>query len=393
MSRQTVIVGAARTPIGGLSGDLASCSAVDLGAVAIKAVVERAGLGNSDIQGLGMGCVLPAGLGQAPARQAALKAGLVISTLCFTKNKMCGSGMESVMHMDTQIRAGDIDVAVAGGMESMTNAPYMLPKARGGYRFGHDKIWDHMAQDGLEDPANGDSMGICAEEVIDKNPILTRELIDQYAIESLEFALRAQRDGDFDAEIVPVTRQTRKGEVVVDSDEQPRNARPDKIPALKPTFRKDGRLTPANSSSISDGAAALALMEKSVAEQRGIKPLARIVAQAVWAGTPREFSAAPSNTLKLLLEKTGWSVEDVDLFEFNEAFATVPMLSMREFNIPRDKMNVNGGACALGHPIGCSGTRIIVTLVHALQRRNLKRGIAAICLGGGEATGLAIELV
>jgi len=236
-------------------------------------------------------------------------------------------------------------------------------------------------------------MGICAEEVIDKNPWLTRELIDQYAIESLEFALRAQRDGDFDAEIVPVTLQTRKGEVVVDSDEQPRNARPDKIPALKPTFRKDGRLTPANSSSISDGAAALALMEKSVAEQRGIKPLARIVAQAVWAGTPREFSAAPSNTLKLLLEKTGWSVEDVDLFEFNEAFATVPMLSMREFNIPRDKMNVNGGACALGHPIGCSGTRIIVTLVHALQRRNLKRGIAAICLGGGEATGLAIELV
>jgi|SRR5690606_14115868 len=393
MSKQTLIVGAARTPIAALSGELASKSVIDLGAVAIAGALERSGVSKADVERVYMGNVLSAGVGQAPARQAALAAGLDLGSACVTLNKMCGSGMEALMLADTLIRAGDIQVAVAGGMESMTNAPYMVPKARGGYRLGHDRLLDHMMFDGLEDPASGESMGICTEEVLDKNAWCDRAELDKYAVQSLEWSQRAQKNGDFADEIVPVKINVRGKESVVDSDEQPRRGNAEKIPTLKPAFRRDGgRLTAANSSSISDGAAALVLMDADAAQAKGIKGLARIVAQSHWAGTPREFSCAPNFALDALFKKTGWKPSDVDLFEINEAFAAVPMFAMHAHDISRDKVNVNGGACALGHPIGASGARIIVTLIYALKRRNLKRGVAGICIAGGEATAVAIEL-
>jgi acetyl-CoA C-acetyltransferase len=393
MSKETLIVGAARTPIAALSGELASLGATDLGGIAIAAAVERAGVARNAIERVFMGNVLGAGLGQAPARTAAIKAGIDLNSACVTLNKMCGSGMEAVMLADTLIRAGDIDVAVAGGMESMTNAPYLLPKARSGYRLGHDRLLDHMMFDGLEDPASGDSMGICTEEVLDRNTWCDRAALDSYAVQSLQWSQRAQREGDFADEIVPVKINARGKESVIDTDEQPRRGNAEKIPGLKPAFRRDGgRLTAANSSSISDGAAALVLMEKSAAQAQGIKGIARIVAQTHWAGQPREFACAPNFALDALFKKTGWKPADVDLFEINEAFAAVPMFAMHAHGIPRDRVNVNGGACALGHPIGASGARIIVTLVYALQRRNLKRGVAGICIAGGEATAIAIEL-
>ncbi|MET0378643.1 MAG: acetyl-CoA C-acyltransferase [Spongiibacteraceae bacterium] len=394
MSKETLIVGAARTPIAALSGELSSQSSTDLGAVAIAGALERSGLNKDVVQRVFMGNVLTAGLGQAPARTAAMNAGIDLSAACVTLNKMCGSGMEAVMLADTLIRAGDIEVAIAGGMESMTNAPYLVPKARGGYRIGHDRLLDHMMFDGLEDPASGDSMGICTEEVLDKNVWCDRAALDKFAVQSLEWSQRAQRDGDFKDEIVPVALNVRGKTSVVDSDEQPRRGNAEKIPTLKPAFRRDGgRLTAANSSSISDGAAALVLMDSDTAKAKGIKGLARIVAQTHWAGAPREFACAPNFALDLLFKKTGWSVADVDLFEINEAFAAVPMMAMHAHDIPREKINVNGGACALGHPIGASGARILVTLLYALKRRNLKRGIAGICIAGGEATAVAIELI
>jgi acetyl-CoA C-acetyltransferase len=394
MSKETLIVGAARTPIGALSGELTSQTVTSLGGIAIAAALQRSGLAADAVERVYMGNVLSAGVGQAPARQAAMAAGLNLGAACVSLNKMCGSGMEAVLLADALIRAGDITTAIAGGMESMTNAPYLVPKARGGYRLGHDRLLDHMMFDGLEDPPTGESMGICTEEVLDKNPWCDRTALDKFATQSLEWSQRAQREGDFDAEIVPVTLNVRGKTTVIDSDEQPRRGNAEKIPALKPVFRKDGgRLTAANSSSISDGAAALALMDSDTAKAKGIKGLARIVAQSHWAGVPREFACAPNFALDLLFKKTGWSVADVDLFEINEAFAAVPMLAMHAHDIPREKINVNGGACALGHPIGASGARIIVTLVHALQRRHLKRGVAAICIAGGEATAVAIELI
>jgi acetyl-CoA C-acetyltransferase len=393
MSNETLIVGAARTPIGALSGELASLSATDLGGIAIAAAVERAGIARDVVERVFMGNVLSAGLGQAPARTAAIKAGLVLGGACVTLNKMCGSGMEAVLLADTLIRAGDIDVAVAGGMESMTNAPYLIPKARGGYRLGHDRLLDHMMFDGLEDPASGDSMGICTEEVLDKSLWCDRVRLDSYAVQSLEWSQRAQREGDFADEIVPVKFAVRGKEAVIDADEQPRRGNAEKIAGLKPAFRRDGgRLTAANSSSISDGAAALVLMEKNAAAAQGIKGIARIVAQTHWAGKPREFACAPNFALDALFKKIGWKPTDVDLFEINEAFAAVPMFAMHAHDIPREKVNINGGACALGHPIGASGARIVVTLLHALKRRNLKRGVAGICIAGGEATAIAIEL-
>jgi len=388
-----VIVGAARTPMGGFQGDFTSLAASDLGAVAIKAAVERAGIAPADVQELLFGNCLMAGQGQAPARQAALKAGLPMSVNCTTLSKMCGSAMKATMLAHDLIVAGSNDVVVAGGMESMTNAPYLMPKARGGYRMGHQQVVDHMFLDGLEDAYDkGRLMGTFAEDCAVKYTF-TREAQDEFALASLSRALAANNDGTFAWEIAPVTVSSRKGDVVIDKDEQPAKASPDKIPTLKPAFRKDGTVTAANSSSISDGAAALVLMTRSEAERRGLKPLAVIVAHATHAQEPAWFSTAPIGAIEKLYRKTGWTSQDVDLFEINEAFAVVTMAAMKEHNLPHDRVNVHGGATALGHPIGASGARIIVTLIGALRKRGKKRGVAALCIGGGEATAMAIELV
>jgi acetyl-CoA C-acetyltransferase len=387
-----VIVGAARTPMGGFQGDFAPLSASDLGAVAIKAAVERAKIAPADVEEVIMGNVLPAGQGQAPARQASIKAGLPLAVGCTTINKMCGSAMKATMLAHDLIAAGTNRIMVAGGMESMTNAPYLMPKARAGYRMGHQTVYDHMFLDGLEDAYDkGRLMGTFAEECARKFEF-TREQQDAFALASLTRALGANNDGTFDWEIAPVTVAGRKGEVVISRDEQPAKASPDKIPTLKPAFAKDGTVTAANSSSISDGAAALVLMPRSVAEKRGLTPLATIVAHATHAQEPGWFTTAPVGAIRKLYEKTGWSTKDVDLFEVNEAFAVVTMAAMREHEIPHARMNVHGGACALGHPIGASGARILVTLIGALRKRDGKRGVAALCIGGGEATAMAIEL-
>ena len=388
-----VIVGAARTPMGGFQGDFASLSASDLGAVAIKAAVERARILPADVQELLFGNCLMAGQGQAPARQAALKAGLPISVNCTTLSKMCGSAMKATMLAHDLIVAGSNDVMVAGGMENMTNAPYLMPKARTGYRMGHQQVYDHMFLDGLEDAYDkGRLMGSFAEDCAAKYSF-TREAQDQFALASLSRALAANNDGTFAWEIAPVTVSGRKGDVVIDKDEQPAKASPDKIPGLKPAFRKDGTVTAANSSSISDGAAALVLMKRSDAERRGLRPLAVIIAHATHAQEPAWFSTAPVGAIAKLYQKTGWTSKDVDLFEINEAFAVVTMAAMKEHNLPHDRVNVHGGATALGHPIGASGARILVTLIGALRKLAKRRGVAALCIGGGEATAIAIELV
>ena len=387
-----VIVGAARTPMAAFQGDFATLAASDLGAVAIKAAVERAGIKPEDVDKTIFGCVLPAGQGQAPARQASLKAGLPPATGATTVNKMCGSAMEAAMLAHDALIAGSSDIIVAGGMESMSQAPYLLPKARSGYRMGHQQVIDHMFMDGLEDAYDkGRLMGTFAEECADKYAF-TREAQDAFAQASLTRALTANNDGTFAWEIAPVTVSGKKGDVVVDKDEQPAKAQPAKIAGLKPAFRKDGTVTAANSSSISDGAAALVLMRRSTAEQRGLKPLAVIIAHATHAQKPGEFTTAPVGAIAKLYRKTGWTTADVDLFEINEAFAVVTMAAMREHAIAHDKVNIHGGACALGHPIGASGARIVVTLIGALRKTGGKRGVAALCIGGGEATALAIEL-
>ncbi len=387
-----VIVGAARTPMGGLSGDFASLAAGDLGAVAIRAAVERAGVAAEDVQEVIMGNVLPAGQGQAPARQAAIKAGLPLSAGCTTVNKMCGSAMKAAMLAHDLLVAGSSDVVVAGGMESMSNAPYLLPRARQGLRMGHATLYDHMFLDGLEDAYDkGRLMGVFAEQCADKYGF-TREAQDAFALVSLSRALAANNDGTFAWEIAPVTVAGKKGDVVIAGDEQPAKASPDKIPTLKPAFRKDGTVTAANASSISDGAAALLLMRRSTAERRGLKPLATIIAHATHAQEPGWFTTAPVAAIRKLYQATGWTTGEVDLFEINEAFAVVTMFAMHDLGIPHDKVNVHGGACALGHPIGASGARILVTLLGALRKHGARRGVASLCIGGGEATAMGIEL-
>ena len=387
-----VIVSGVRTPMGGFQGSLSSVSAVDLGALAIREAVSRAGIQPADVQEVIMGCVLPAGLKQGPARQASLNAGLPASTGCTTINKLCGSGMKAVMLAHDALKAGTNDVMVVGGMESMSNAPYIIEKARGGLRMGHGEIKDHMFFDGLEDARTGRLMGSFAQETADKNG-LSREDMDAYAIESLKRAKAAIENGSLDSEIVPVTVKTRKGEVVVKDDEQPHNANIEKIPSLRPAFSKDGTVTAANASSISDGASALVMMTAAEAERRGLKPLARVVGHATQSQDPSEFTLAPIGAMSNLFKKTGWTKDDVDLFEINEAFAMVTMLAMREHNLDHAKVNIYGGACAQGHPVGSTGSRLIVTLINALQKTGGKRGVASLCIGGGEATAVAIELV
>ncbi|WKE66838.1 acetyl-CoA C-acyltransferase [Gallaecimonas kandeliae] len=387
-----VILGAARTAMGGFQGALAEVSAPVLGASAIKAALSRAGLKAEDVSETLMGCVLPAGLGQAPARQASRHAGLPDSCGATTISKVCGSGMKAVMLGHDLLKAGSADVIVAGGMESMTNAPYLLPKARGGLRMGHGEVKDHMFLDGLEDAYTGRLMGSFAQETADKYDI-SREDMDAFAIESLNRAKAAIDSGAFAGEITPVSIQTRKGELLVEVDEQPGKAMPEKIPTLRPAFAKDGSITAANSSSISDGAAALVLMREDDAKARGLAPLARIVGQAQHAQHPSEFTIAPVGAIQKVLDKAGWRKDEVDLFEINEAFAMVTMLAVRELGLDSAKVNVNGGACALGHPIGCTGARLLVTLAYALKNRGLKRGVASLCIGGGEATAVAIELL
>lgn len=387
-----VIVGHARTPMGGFMGELSAVKATALGSTAIEGAIERAGVSKDDIDEVIMGCVLPAALGQAPARQASLGAGIPKGAGCTTINKVCGSGMKTIMLAHDLLLAGTNDIMIAGGMESMTNAPYMLEKARTGYRFGHGQVIDHMAFDGLEDAYEGQAMGVFAEDTVDKYGF-TREEQDEFAITSLKRAQKAIEEGAFKEEVTPVVIKSRKGEVTIDTDEQPMKARLDKIPQLRPAFRKDGTVTAANASSISDGAAAVVLMRQSEAEKRGLTPLAKIVGHATHARTPAEFTIAPVGAMKALYEKTGWSDNDVDLYEINEAFAVVTMAAMKDLELDHDKVNVHGGACALGHPIGCSGTRIVVTLIEALRRYNKKRGVASLCIGGGEATALAIELL
>ena len=392
MSENIVIVSGVRTPMGGFQGSLSSLSAVDLGALVIREAVARAGIAASDVQEVIMGCVLPAGLKQGPARQAALNAGLPSATGCTTINKLCGSGMKAVMQAHDALKAGSNQVMLAGGMESMSNAPYIIEKARGGLRMGHGEIKDHMFFDGLEDARSGRLMGSFAQETADKYG-LTREQMDAYAIESLTRAKNAIDNGSLDSEIVPVTVSSRKGETLVKDDEQPHNANIDKIPGLRPAFAKDGSITAANASSISDGASALVLMTESEATRRGVKPLARIVGHATQSQDPSEFTIAPVGALTNLFHKTGWSKDDVDLFEINEAFAMVTMLAMQEHGLDHGKVNIFGGACAQGHPVGSTGSRLIVTLINALQKTGGKRGVASLCIGGGEATAVAIELV
>ncbi|MCL6282431.1 acetyl-CoA C-acyltransferase [Ruegeria sp. 2012CJ41-6] len=389
--KEVVIAGAARTPMGGFQGAFEPMTAAALGGVAIRAALDGAGLASVDE--VLMGCVLPAGQGQAPARQAGFAAGLGEEVPATTLNKMCGSGMKAAMMAYDQIALGHADTMIAGGMESMTNAPYLLPKMRGGARIGHGQVIDHMFLDGLEDAYDkGRLMGTFAEDCAEKYQF-TREAQDDYALQSLSNALSAQESGAFDAEIAAVTVRTRKGEAVIADDEQPKTARPDKIPTLKPAFRPEGTVTAANASSISDGAAALVLTSAEAAVANGLKPRARVLGHASHAQAPGWFTTAPVPAAQTLLDRLGWSTEDVDLWEVNEAFAVVPMAFMREMGLSRDKVNVNGGACALGHPIGASGARIIVTLLNALETRGLQRGIAAICIGGGEGTAIAIERI
>ncbi|HEV2598132.1 acetyl-CoA C-acyltransferase [Sphingopyxis sp.] len=388
-----VFLSYARTPMGSMQGSLSDASATDLGATAVKAAVERAGVSGDDIERIYMGCVLPAGLGQAPARQAAIKAGLPKSVQATTVNKVCGSGMQTVIMGAEALAAGSVDLIVAGGMESMTNAPYLLKKHRGGARIGHDTAYDHMFLDGLEDAYDaGRAMGTFAQDTADAYQ-LSRQAQDDYSIESLSRAKAAIADGAFANEIAPVTISGRKGDVVVDTDEAPGKGMPDKIPTLKPAFAKDGTITAATSSSISDGAAAVVLTRQSVADVKGAKPVAKLVAHAAHAQEPKDFTIAPVGAINKVLAKAGWSIGDVDLFEVNEAFACVAMFAMHDLGIPHEKINVHGGATALGHPIGASGTRIITTLIAALQRHGKTRGIASLCIGGGEATAVAVELV
>jgi acetyl-CoA C-acetyltransferase len=392
MTDSVVVCSYARTPMGAFQGALSTVSATQLGATAVKAAVERAGVSPDRIDRIYMGCVLPAGLGQAPARQAALGAGLPRSVEATTVNKMCGSGMQAAIMADEALRAGSVDVVIAGGMESMTNAPYLLPKHRGGARIGHDRIMDSMMLDGLEDAYEpGKAMGAFAEETA-RDYQFTREAMDAFAIESLRRANAAITGGGFADEVVPVSVKSRAGETLVEQDEQPGKARPEKIPTLKPAFSKDGAITAANASSISDGAAALVMARESVAQELGLTIEARVVATAAHAHEPAKFTTAPVPAIQKVLKKAGWSVADVDLFEINEAFAAVTMIAMRDLDIPHDKVNVNGGATALGHPIGASGARILATLIAALKKRGLKRGVASLCIGGGEATAMAVEL-
>ncbi|MBL0140775.1 MAG: acetyl-CoA C-acyltransferase [Betaproteobacteria bacterium] len=392
MSESIVIVGAKRTPIGAMQGKFNSLAAPQLGAAAIKAALEQAGVGAKEVDDLIMGCVLPAGQGQAPARQAALGAGLDKATPCTTINKMCGSGMKAAMMAVDEILAGDATIVVAGGMESMTNAPHLLPKARAGYRYGHQRVLDHMAFDGLENAYDGKPMGVFADKTAEKYGF-TREQMDAYAKESTARAVNASKSGLFADEIAPVTVSGRKGDEVVKDDETPFTVNVEKIPTLRPAFNKDGLVTAATSSSISDGAAALVLMSESEAKKRGAKPLARMVAQASNAHEPEWFTTAPVGAIQKVLAKAGWKASDVDLYEVNEAFAVVAMAAMKDIGLSADKVNVNGGAVALGHPIGATGARIITTLIYALKKRGLKKGVAALCIGGGEATAVALEVL
>ena len=393
-----VIVSAARTPMGAFQGDLKGFSAPELGAAAIRAAVERAKIKAEDVEEVIMGCVLPAGLGQAPARQASLGAGLPLATGCTTINKMCGSGMKAAMLAHDLLAAGTNEIMIAGGMESMTNAPYLLPKARGGYRMGHGQVIDHMFYDGLEDAyardekGGGRLMGSFAEECAGKYQF-TREAQDAFAITSLERAQKANKEGWFAWETVPIAIKAGKDERFIETDEQPFKANFDKIPALKPAFKKDGTITAANSSSISDGGAALVMMRRSTAEKRGLTPLAVVAGHSTHAQEPGWFTTAPVGAMQKLFDKTGWTADQVDLYEVNEAFAVVTMAAMREHRLPHEKVNVHGGACALGHPIGASGARILVTLLGALRKYGGRRGVATLCIGGGEATAMAIELV
>jgi len=387
-----VITSIARTPIGGMQGQFSSLSASQLGAVAVKAALERSGLEPADVDEVILGCVLPAGQGQAPARQAALAAGLPQSTGCTTINKMCGSGLKAIMLANDLMKSGTNRVMVAGGMESMTNAPYLLPKARGGYRYGHAQMYDHMALDGLEDAyEKGTAMGVYAERTAEKYGF-SRVQQDEFAVASLTRARKATEDGSFAFEIAPVEIASKAGTEKVARDETPFRAVIEKIPTLKPAFKKDGTVTAASSSSISDGAAAAILMPQSEAARRGIKALARIVGHASHARLPSEFTVAPVHAIAALLEKTGWKAKDVDLWEINEAFAVVTMAAMKEHGLAHDKVNVHGGACALGHPIGASGARITATLIGALKKTGGKRGIATLCIGGGEAVAMAVEM-
>jgi len=387
-----VIVAARRTPIGAFQGGLAKAGAPELGAAAIRAALADTGVDGADVNEALLGCVLPAGIGQAPARQAVLGAGLPQEVPAVTLNKVCGSGMKTVMIAHDSIRAGTNDLVLAGGMESMTNAPYLLPKARAGYRMGHQQVLDHMFFDGLQNPYDGNMMGHFAEETAQTYGF-TREAQDEFAIESVKRAQGAIESGAFKNEITPVTIKTRKGEITVDTDEEPGRANIEKIPSLRPAFRKDGTVTAASSSSISDGAAVLMLMSASEAERRGLQPLARIAAHAGSAQAPEWFTTAPIGAIKAVLPKAGWTAGDVDLYEINEAFAVVTMAAEKDLGLDRAQVNVNGGACALGHPIGCSGARILVTLLHAMRARKARRGIASLCIGGGEATAVAVELV
>ncbi len=388
-----VIVSAARTPMGGFHGELKGFAAPELGAAAIRAAVERAKIKPDEVQEVIFGCVLPAGQGQAPARQAALGAGLPLSAGCTTVNKMCGSGMKAAMFAHDLLAVRSADMVVAGGMESMTNAPYLLPKARAGLRMGHGQVIDHMFYDGLEDAYDkGRLMGTFAEDCAQSYGF-SREAQDRFAIASLERAQKANKEGWFAWETTPLAIKAGKEEKFVETDEQPFKANLEKIPTLKPAFRKDGTVTAANSSSISDGAAALVMMRRSTAEKRGLTPLAVVMGHATHAQAPSEFTTAPVGAIAKLFQKTGWSAEEVDLYEINEAFAVVTLAAMQEHKLPHEKVNVHGGACALGHPIGASGARIVVTLIGALRKYGLRRGVASLCIGGGEATALAVELV
>ena len=391
-SDAVVIVAAKRTPIGAFQGALSGATATQLGAAAIKGVVDATGIDAADIDRVLMGCVLPAGLGQAPARQAALGAGVPEGVPCVTVNKMCGSGMETIVLAHDMIKAGSAGIVVAGGLESMSNAPYLLPKARSGYRMGHQEVLDHMFFDGLQDPYEGKMMGHFAQVTADKYGF-SREEMDAFATESAVRAQRAVADGSFAGEIAPVTIKSRRGETVVDTDETPGKVSIDKIPTLRPAFAKDGTVTAATSSSISDGAAAVLMMTAAEADKRGLTPIARIVGHSAFAQEPAWFTTAPVYALKKLLDAQGWTPDDVDLFEINEAFAVVTMAAMKDVGISHDKVNVNGGACALGHPIGATGCRISVTLLHELAARGLTRGIATQCIGGGEATAVAYEIL
>jgi len=387
-----VIVSATRTPMGGFNGCLSGVISPQLGATAIRGALAQANLANDQIDEVIMGCVLPAGLKQAPARQAAIAADLALSTVCTTINKVCGSGMKAAMQAHDALMAGSIDVAIAGGMESMSNAPYLLPEARTGMRMGHGQVLDHMMLDGLENAYDGISMGCFAQETADETGF-TREDMDAFAIRSLERANAAIAAGDFKNEITPVTVKNRRGDIVVDTDEQPGNARPEKIPSLRAAFKNGGTITAANSSSISDGGAAMVMMRLSQAQKRGLTPLCKVVAHATHAQKPEEFTVAPVGAMTKLLDKAGWTTADVDLFEINEAFAMVTMLAVKNMELDINKVNIHGGACALGHPLGCSGARIMVTLIHALKNKGLSKGVASLCIGGGEATAIALEML